>query len=210
MSKKRSALLSAIVILAIVWIIQLVQNSNSGVEILKLKIPATEFIIQQPGVDDITLLLKDSVPADSKDPDGKKVEEWTINNGKTAGSSHIETLKNVIGSIKVLGTVSSSNDIERYELDATHAITIIAKAGDKTLRTLVLGKKSTAGSQTYAQIDGSSDIVVISGVPGSDFPLTEDNLLPPPPKKDDDNTATSDTNKNETANTSAQTSIKSE
>jgi len=210
MSKKRSVLLYAIAVLAIIWIIQLVENSKSGVELLKLKTPATTFVIQQPGVDDITLTLKDSVPADSKDPDGKQVEEWTINNDKIAGESHITTLKNVMESIKVLGTVSSSNDIERYELDDTHAITIIAKDGDKTLRTLVLGKKSTTGSQTYAQIDGSSDIVVIAGAPGSNFPLTVEDLLPPPPKKDDNKEASLDTNQNETDKDNAQNSVKAE
>lgn len=194
MSKKRIALLSGIVILAVIWIVQIVQNTGSDVKILNLETSATEFVIQQPDTDDIILTLKDSVPANSEEPDGEQVEEWTINGGDIAGNDKITTIKSVMNSIKVLGTVSSSNDSDRYELDSAHANTVIAKADGKVLRTLVIGKKSTTGSQTYAQIDGSSDIVVISGAPGSNFPLSEENLLPPPPTEDEDTTASADQN----------------
>ncbi|OJF76838.1 MAG: hypothetical protein BKP49_04540 [Treponema sp. CETP13] len=209
MSKKRIALLCGIVILAIVWIVQLVQNSGNGITVLKLKEDATEFIIEQPDVDPIVLTFSKSVPANSDDPDGEQVEQWLINGKDVAATEKIDMIKKAMESIKVLGTVSSANDLSTYELDENNAVTITAKHDDKIVRTLVLGKESSTGSQTYSQIDGDSDIVLIAGTPGTNFPLTAEDLLPPPPAEDDDST-TSGTNKSETANTSAQANIKAE
>ncbi|HZK19795.1 MAG TPA: hypothetical protein VFC68_03615, partial [Treponemataceae bacterium] len=79
MNKKKIFLLCGIVVLTITWAIQLVQKAGSGITELTLKKTATEFVIKQPNAEDITIVLQSTVPANSLQPEGEQVQQWSIN-----------------------------------------------------------------------------------------------------------------------------------
>ncbi len=97
----------------------------------------------------------------------KDGDEWVIGDKKYPASlsvvdSFIDALSNVRALDKV-GSTSSSNEAEKYELTDALKITVTAKLGDKVLRTLEIGKTAVSSSQCYATIDGGKDIYLVSG-----------------------------------------------
>ena len=97
----------------------------------------------------------------------KDGDEWVIGDKKYPASlsvvdSFIDALSNVRALDKV-GSTSSSNEAEKYELTDALKITVTAKLGDKVLRTLEIGKTAVSSSQCYATVDGAKDIYLVSG-----------------------------------------------
>ncbi len=97
----------------------------------------------------------------------KDGDEWVIGDKKYPASlsvvdSFIDALSNVRALDKV-GSTSSSNEAEKYELTDALKITVTAKLGDKVLRTLEIGKTAVSSSQCYATVDGAKDIFLLSG-----------------------------------------------
>ena len=97
----------------------------------------------------------------------KDGDEWVIGDKKYPASlsvvdSFIDALSNVRALDKV-GSTSSSNEAEKYELTDALKITVTAKLGDKVLRTLEIGKTAVSSSQCYVTVDGAKDIYLVSG-----------------------------------------------
>ena len=97
----------------------------------------------------------------------KNGDEWVIGDKKYPANhstvdSFIDSLSNVRALDKV-GSTSSSNEAEKYELTDAQKITVTAKLGDKLLRTLEIGKTAVSSSQCYATVDGGKDIYLVSG-----------------------------------------------
>ena len=97
----------------------------------------------------------------------KDGDEWVIGDKKYPASlsvvdNFIDALSNVRALDKV-GSTSSSNESEKYELTDSQKITVTAKLGDKVLRTLEIGKTAVSSSQCYATVDGAKDIYLVSG-----------------------------------------------
>ena len=97
----------------------------------------------------------------------KDGDEWVIGDKKYPASlsvvdDFIDALSNVRALDKV-GSTSSSNEAEKYELTDSQKITVTAKLGDKVLRTLEIGKTAVSSSQCYATVDGAKDIYLVSG-----------------------------------------------
>ena len=97
----------------------------------------------------------------------KEGDDWVIGAKKYPASlsmvdSYIAAIKNVRALDKV-GNLSSANDAEKYELTDGKKTTVIAKLGDKVLRTLEIGKTAVSSSQCYATVDGGKDIYLVSG-----------------------------------------------
>ncbi len=97
----------------------------------------------------------------------KEGEDWFIGEKKYPASiSMVDSYIDAITSIRALdkvGSISSGNAAEKYELTEGKKITVTAKAGDKVLRTLDIGKTSVSSSQSYICIDGGKDIYLVSG-----------------------------------------------
>lgn len=97
----------------------------------------------------------------------KAGDEWVIGDKKyPANLSLVDSFIDVLSSLRALdkvGSTSSSNEAEKYELTDGQKITVTAKLGDKVLRTLEIGKTAVSSSQCYATIDGGKDIYLVSG-----------------------------------------------
>ena len=97
----------------------------------------------------------------------KEGEDWVIGEKKYPASlAMVDSYINGIKSIRALdkvGSISSGNNAEKYELTDGKKITVTAKLGDKVLRTVEIGKTAVSSSQCYATIDGGKDIYLVSG-----------------------------------------------
>ena len=97
----------------------------------------------------------------------KEGDDWFIGDKKYPASisvvdSYIDSISNIRALDKV-GSISSGNWAEKYELTEGKKTVVTAKLGGKVLRTLELGKTAVSASQSYCCIDGGKDIYLISG-----------------------------------------------
>lgn len=153
MKLRKTILLSAIGVLLCIYIIQLISSGRSAVKTLALKAEPAAFTISGSGSD--VVLSKES-------------GSWIVGGKKyKANAAFSDNIKNAVTSVKVLDTVSHSDDeavLERYGLSKDKAYTVTATDKDgKTIRTLTIGKESTTGSQTYVKVDSGKDIYLVSG-----------------------------------------------
>ena len=97
----------------------------------------------------------------------KEGDDWFIGEKRYPASiSMVDSYIDAISYIRALdkvGNTSSANGAEKYELTDGKKTTVIAKLGDKVLRTIEIGKTAVSSSQCYACIDGGKDIYLISG-----------------------------------------------
>jgi hypothetical protein len=96
--------------------------------------------------------------------DGK----WIVGAQNYPANDNLATsIRDDIKNIKILDTVSHSDSaatLERYGLDTAQAVTVTASDADgKVLRTIIIGKESSTGSQTYIKIGSGKDIYLVSG-----------------------------------------------
>ena len=152
MKTRKLVLIIADALLLAVCIIQLVLGARDTTKYFTMK--------EQPDALEIT------TPSEkiSLYKDG---DEWVIGDKKYPASlsvvdSFIDALSNVRALDKV-GSTSSSNEAEKYELTDALKITVTAKLGDKVLRTIEIGKTAVSSSQCYATVDGAKDIYLVSG-----------------------------------------------
>lgn len=172
---RKIILLSLIAVLLVVYILQLViSGANDGYTLVLKESPDTIFIQNgtKPGIKIVNSngvwLLKEG----SENP-----EE---NNAIIPANS--ETLNQMVSSlskIEVLGLVSRNADNERFGFTENETIKILASKEGKTLRTVELGKNSSTYQQVYAKVDGSNNVVLISGNPKTLFNVTFEELKAP-------------------------------
>ncbi len=165
MSKRKIVLLSACGVLLCIYIIQLVFAMRSPVKNITLS-GGIDTILIKSGSDSVTL---------SKTDDG-----WVTGDKKyAANESTADEMVNALKTISVLNTVGKTGNEaveERYELTGGKAVTVTALSGEKTLRTLKIGKASSTGSQSYVTIDDGKDICLVSGNLHDTFGKTAEDI----------------------------------
>lgn len=149
MKTRKIFLLSAIALLAVIFVIQCIFAGRSPVKEWNLK----------ESVDSIEITSsKGSVKL------VKEGENWFVGDKKyPADSDDAEDLAEALTSIKTLGVLTRSTaDESRYGLDENTKITVKGSKDGKILRTLYVGKDSSTGSQSYIKIGDSSEILLAS------------------------------------------------
>lgn len=93
--------------------------------------------------------------------------EWLVGEKKyTANQNSVENIISAVSSIRILDKVASAsneNIISQYELNEGKATVVEISKDEKILRTITVGKDSTAGSQSYITVDGGKEIYLATG-----------------------------------------------
>lgn len=152
MSGRKITLLAAIAGLSVILAVQIFVGGKDSVKTIALA--------EGNAIDSISIARADgSIVSLAKDGDS-----WFVGEAKyPADKNAVEGMVSAIGEIKVIDAVSRSGDLERYGLDGAACVTITASRAGKVVRTLVAGKNATAPGQSYALIDGSKDVSLVSG-----------------------------------------------
>lgn len=165
MKNRKTILLTAIGVLAAIYALQTVLSSRSPVKLLKLKEKPDVILIEKEGKQ-IKLTMEGGL--------------WYLGDDKKpADDNKAAELVEAVTSIKVLASVShSSSDAElnRYGLSDGQTIKVSANKGEKPLRSIVIGKNASSESQTFIQLDGSSETVLAGGSIRSAFTVDEESL----------------------------------
>ncbi len=165
MKPRKIALLSAIAVLIVLLVAQILTPPRGSVREMKLS-EAPDTIVITHGADSVTLALKDG--------------SWVVGDAQyPADASTAQRIAASIEAIKVLDTVAKTGDdavLARYGLDAANAITIKALKGGKELRTILVGKDAPTASQTYVTLQGGRDIYLASGTLRATFGVNVDEL----------------------------------
>lgn len=165
MTKRKIFFLATDAVLLCVCIFQAILSSKSTEKVFTVKEDIDEIVITNCGETFSTVL---------------KYDNWYVGDkAYPASKTSAESLVSAISSIKGLdkvGVANNENLLQRYELIPEREITVVAKHGNKILRTLHLGKEASAGSQCYATIDDSKDIWILSGNVRSSFDKVVSNI----------------------------------
>jgi len=167
MKTRKIILLGSILVLALVLVLQLVFSGGSKVRYINLKDDAELVVVEKNGSEAIQV--------------AKKTDDVYIINGSIeADVSFAQAMFSQIKTLKIIDTVANSvtdeAELERYGLNPLSLITVTAQKGGKTVRTVKLGKAASSGSQTYAKIDGSDDVVLVSGYLRSHYEKSVEDL----------------------------------
>ncbi|MBR5646220.1 MAG: DUF4340 domain-containing protein [Treponema sp.] len=152
MSKRKIFLLAANAVLLCVCIVQFIVKAQSHVKVFSIK----------GDIDCIEITKSDGSFSIVKNDD-----KWIAGEKQyPANSNTVKTMLDAVSSINALDRVASTSGasgIEKYELTDAQKITVTAKRKDKILRTVIIGKNASAGTQCYAVFDKSNDIYLVSG-----------------------------------------------
>ena len=164
MKTRKLVLLAVSAFLLCVCIAQGILGSISPVKTIKTDSEPDTIVISN-SKDSITLTYK--------------YNTWYVGNKDyIASKTEVDSMIKALKEIKVLdkiGKYGSALD-ERYNLTDEKATSVTASKGGKEIASLRLGKTSSTGSQTYACINGKTDIVLLSGNLTSTFGKEEASL----------------------------------
>lgn len=167
MKPRKIILLAGILALTLVLVLQLVLAGGSKIRYLTLKEFPDMLLIEKNG--------SDAIKAEKKSD-----ELFILNDSITADTGSASAMFSEIGTIKIIDTVANSvtdeAELERYGLNPLSVITVTAQKDGKIIRTLKIGKAASSGAQTYAQIDTSSNVVLVSGYLRSYYEKTLEDL----------------------------------
>ncbi len=88
---------------------------------------------------------------------------WIIDTGARVDNSVVESMENQLQKVKVVGSASSMSNASLYDLQEGKAIVVEAMSDGEIVRTIRIGKLTDTMTQTYAEIENSGDIVLVSG-----------------------------------------------
>lgn len=167
---RKIALLCAIAVLLAVYILQVVFSARSSVRDVTTDAEIDSLTVANGGNVQFTI---------SKSGDNWLYGERTVYESRATG------LVNSVQEIRLLDAVSSgTDDLERYGLNADNVITVTAFSGGNVVRTLQLGKVSTAGAQCYVMLDDDENIYLAQGALRSTFLVNIENILEPEETED--------------------------
>lgn len=150
MKTRKILLLSAIALLLCVYLVQFFTRGGESKRTIALGDTPDSIVISK--ADGISLSIT------------KEGDAWLLGDKKyPADPSLVQGIVSALDQIKVLGKVSLSGDLERYSLSEAGRLTVTAAKGGKTLRTVAVGKNAVTGRQSYALIDDSKDVLLVSG-----------------------------------------------
>lgn len=150
---RKIVLLSAIAVLALLLALQTILDSRSGGRVLKTDGDIDLMVIGREGVP--ALEVRKSGDAWLVGEQGKadtfvKAEQWTV-----------DRMLSLASTVKILNPVSSAGNGERFGFDT--ALSLDIHSSGKKVRSLSIGKTAVTPSQSYVRLDGSSEIVLVSG-----------------------------------------------
>lgn len=162
---RKTILVAAIAVLAIIYAVLLAVSGRSPVKTHKLK-DKIDFLSISTGEESVKLSLEGGL--------------WYVGDEKAAADdSKAAELADALSQIKTLGTVSRSSaqsELERYGLADVATITVTAESNGKTVRTVVIGKDASSSSTCYIHLDGSSETMLATGSLRSTFSVKADDL----------------------------------
>lgn len=162
---RKTVLVSAVLILAAVYALQVVLGSRSPVKTFTLREKPDTLTIQSSS-QALKLFYESGL--------------WYVGEEKTAGDdAKIEELSDALRNIKTLGTVSRSSapqELDRYGFTDTQTLTVTAQKAGKPLRTLKIGKNSDTSLSSYIQLDEKAETLLSDKNLRSVFDVTEEDL----------------------------------
>lgn len=152
MKTRKLVLVIADVVLLVLLALQLIMKAGDKVKTFDLKEEPDEISITTPA-ESFTFV--------------KENDDWFVGEKKYGtNGSYVKSVVDALKSVKVLdkvGVANSEVNINRYELNEGKNILVVAKKDGKIIRTLNIGKQSTAGAQAYITVDEGKDIYLSNG-----------------------------------------------
>lgn len=163
--KRKIALISAIVVLFAVYIVQLIFENTDRSRVVTVK----------KEIDCIRVFSSD----EEKLCVQKKGTEWFLENSDSLVQKYkADAFVNSLKEIKILDAVSKkTDDAERYGLDKTSALKIVAFSSGEIVRTVLVGKKSSTGNQEYVILDDEKEISLSQGSFRSIFEVDSESII---------------------------------
>ena len=168
---QKIVLLSLAAVLLFVYILQVSLGNKSKTYTISTKDEITSIVFYTGTNQSNAITL-------NKNGDDYTVSSAGSSETYSASSSSASSLFDNMKDIHILGNaakLSSSNE-ERFGLDSNSRITVAVKSGDKTIRTVYIGKNSSTGTQSYLTVDDSNQILICSKSMHTIYATTLDNL----------------------------------
>ena len=146
---RKICLLSAIAVLTLIYILQILYQGKSAVRDDILKHEAGTIEVRLPDGSAYTLQ--------------KEGEDWLIDSAAKADSYSAGEISGAVQKVRILGKVGTTADAERFGLDDAHAIRVTARKDGETLRTLLIGKAAPTAGQTYIAVGDSQTVLLVAG-----------------------------------------------
>lgn len=170
MKTRKIILLAACGILLAVCIVQGVMNSKGSSKKFELTERADELILTYP---DETFSIIAESDATEAEPDKIK---WLVGDKRyVANYNAVEAMVDAISNINVMDKVASANNEAvkiQYGLSSDKVLKVEAKKAGNVIRTVYIGKDSTALSQCYITLDGKNDVYLAGGNVGGELRKT--------------------------------------
>ncbi|MBR1537112.1 MAG: DUF4340 domain-containing protein [Treponema sp.] len=164
----RKLILSAcVVLLALIYIVQLVSGSRSSVK---------DFVIDKT-FDTIEISSSENGAVNLK----RYGDFWKVND-EEADSAKAKTISDAARSLHTLSAVSKSasdDTLERYGLTDGQKITVKVSDNGKEYLSFEVGKDAAGGQQNYIRVNGKSEIYLASGALRQRFSVKADELKKP-------------------------------
>ena len=161
-SRKKAVYLILIALLALILLVQQITGRTAAPEIPVLKADITEITIENSG-ETISLI--------------KSGDTWLLGEQKFPGDSEkIENLARKLKELKALEQVSASGFFRPYQLEDQEAIQVTLSESGSPVRTVLIGRASPTGRQSYLRFAGANEVLLVSGNLRRDFELSVDDL----------------------------------
>ena len=164
---RKIILASAVVLLALIYIVQLISGSRSS---------AKNFVIDKT-FDTIEISSSENGSVNLK----RYGDFWKVND-EEADSAKAKAISDSLISIKTLSVISKSSDedaIERYGFTDSQKITVKVGDNGKEYLNLEIGKDAANGQQNYIRVNGKSEIYLASGALRQKCSVKADELKKP-------------------------------
>lgn len=154
---RKVLLLSLIAVFLCIYILQLVFNGRSKIKDVTLE-----------ATPDSILIVKGKDPANESNSVRLTYENssWNVGEKKYPADSATATkMSDGIKTIKLLGIITRNAGVaaEKYGLDDASKLVVTGFKEGKSVRTITVGKDTTAGGQCYVQIDGKDTVYLADG-----------------------------------------------
>ncbi len=148
---RKIILASAVVLLALIYIVQVIAGSRSSVK---------DFVIDKT-FDTIEISSSENGNVSLK----RYGDFWKVND-EEADSAKAKSISDALISIKTLSVISKSSSedaIERYGFTDSQKITVKVSDNGKEYLNLEIGKDAVGGQQNYIRVNGKGEIYLASG-----------------------------------------------
>jgi len=164
---RKIILASAVVLLALIYIVQVIAGSRSSVK---------DFVIDKT-FDTIEISSSENGNVNLK----RYGDFWKVND-EEADSAKAKAISDSLISIKTLSVISKSSGedaLERYGFTDSQKITVKVSDNGKEYLNLEIGKDAANGQQNYIRVNGKSEIYLASGALRQKCSIKADELKKP-------------------------------